>query len=259
MCKSFTLISALFLNVYCELQFLETLPQFAFLGVTPIDLTNIVRSNGGGCSFSSNRLECVVPNDKLEITKTQLTAQGVKFDAVEVYDGLTVSYFAEASAAKGIPNISLSSCSTAFLSYPKNKIDSHIMQLNDTICSDSPEDCSIKIEEPCDQNGDCISSQKSAMAKKNLVTDPIIRTMDSYKQLIATPANKSNKKALLAAFEKFLIAMEKDSFSPSPECSVTVAKCISDVVKRSASPAQYDKIVIYSKSDVNKVFDSCGP
>lgn len=244
----------------CELIFLESTPQFAFLGaISNLDIANIVRNNGGGCSFANNQLDCVVGNDRIGVTYTQLTQQGLKLVALETYGQITTVYYAQANPAARTPNTTLRTCSTALIDYAKTKIDYHLAQIEQEICGSDPNDCDIKVVEPCDNPGnDCISQVKNALQKLNILTASDIQTLNQFNQLIATAANKSpaNSKALISAFHKLLNGLEVAAASNS-FCGLTVAQCIQDVVTKTTSLTQYDKIKNYSRDDLNRILGNC--
>lgn len=244
----------------CDLQYLESVPQFAFLGAaSPLDITNIVRNNGGGCTFSSNRLECVVPNDKLEVTKTQVTGQKIKLEVIDTFNSSKVTYFAQANPSDKTPNISLGACSTYIVDYARKKLDSKIAQLDNEICSNDPSDCDINISEPCDKDGDCLSSVKGLLSRFGLITAQDVQVLNTFKQLLATTANKSNKDSLSPALKKSLNALEDLAFQKNPFCGLTNLECINKVLTKSPSAAQYDKIKTVGKDDLNSTLDKCKP
>lgn len=173
------------------------LEEFRLLEITPaniLELANIARNNNGGCSFKANELSCIVADTaQLEKVKSEMQAKAVKFIDTISWETTIVSYEGSFGAGVKAIKIDLYICYTQVFDYYLRKIEKKISQLTEDICRDSPDDCDIKVSEPCDKGGDCLAAAKTELRNKSLITDATYQLLNRSKDLLLNDANKKDK------------------------------------------------------------------
>lgn len=231
-----------------ELRYLEVLPA-------NIDMANIVRSNNGGCSLKANQLFCIVPDTAtLEKVKSDFQGKGAKFTDTTTWDKTIVGHDGSFGIGAKSIRVSIQVCFTQVFEYYMKKIEKKLSQLTEDICRDSPDDCDIKVTEPCDKGGDCIAAAKTQLKNKSLITDATYQLLNRSKDLLLNDSNKKDK-ALADAFTQLKTKLQLDTLK-NP-CGITPAKCMENSLSRSANIQAFDTINSFTKAMVEKIVSEC--